>query len=253
MNTGQSAAPSDSVGLEDIARSVSDLTSLEAQCHRFFTRRRPDSLALMEDAFNIYLDALRITSGERWQSYSEQAVILWSFMAFHTARAAALLALTGYFPQVLILVRSLADQANNCVLFPYRPEYAERVLKGGRVLDTKEILPMLDEKPWPGYETLHSFVHARAEAVASYLKITTPDQMSLGLGPDDAPEKFDDAVANISLFLLLAAQMLGSVREPLRQDEAWWKKFGPLMDRCLALVQQRYGAPSKQDEKSSRE
>lgn len=198
----------------------------------------------MEDAFNIYLDALHITSGQRWKSSSEQAVILWSFMSFHTARAAFLLALTGYFPQVLMLVRSLADQANNCVLFHRRPQYAQKALRRGRVLDSKEIFRVLGEEPWPGYETLHAFVHARVEAAASYIEPATPDQMRLGLGPDDDLDKFDDAVANISLFLLLAAQTLGFAREPLRQDEAWWKKFGPLMDRCLAFVQQRYGAPS---------
>lgn len=244
MNAKQSTSASDFSTPEDIARSVSDLVSQEADCLRFFSERRPASIALMEDAFNIYLDALHIATGHGWKSHSERAVMLWSFGTFHTARAAFLLTLRGYFYQVLILERSLADQANLCVLFYYRPEYAKKVLKGERVPDTKEILRILDEEPWRGYEILHAFVHARVEAIASYMEPAPPDEMKLTLGPPEDLEKFDDLVADISLFLLLASQMLGLAWESLRQDQAWWKKFRPLMDRSMALVKQRYGAPS---------
>lgn len=241
MNARQSTPPPNYRIPADIARSVSDLTSQEAECHRFFTQRRPDLIALVEDAFNIHLDALHIASGHGWKSYSEKAVMLWSFMTFHTARAALLLALTGYFPQVRILERSLADQANLCVLFSARTEYAEKALRRCKVPGSQEILRILDEGLWPGYEILHAFVHARVEAVESYMAPTPPDEMSLTLGPTETTERFDEAIAAISLFLLLAAQTLGFTWEPVRQDQVWWERFKALIDRWRVFFEQQYG------------
>lgn len=244
MSGGQFTSAPDLSSPEEIAQSVSDLASQEADCRRFFSERHPTSIALMEDAFDIYLDALHLCAGHGWKSYSEQAVILWSFLTFHTARAAFLLALTGYLPQVMVLVRALADQANLCVLFKERTEYAEKALRGDKVPDAKQILRILDEGPWPGYEILHAYVHARAEAVSSYIQPTPPDEMKLALGPHEDSERFDDAVADISLFLLLATQTLGLIWRPLQQNEAWWEEFKSLRDRSLALVEERYGRAS---------
>lgn len=244
MRAGQCKSASDFDALEDIARSACDLVSQEAGCRRFFTEQRRASIGLMEDAFNIYLDAIHIASGHGWKSYSQIAVLQWSLLTFHTARAAFLLALSGYFPQFHALERSLADQALLCVLLDKRPEYAEKLLRGGWVPDANKVLPMLDEDPWPGYDILHAYVHGRVEAVAYYVQPAPSDEMKLDLGPRDDPELFDEAVTSIGVFLLLAAQTLGFAWQPVRQNEAWWEKFKPLIDRTVALVERVHGARS---------
>lgn len=156
-----------------------NLDEVEAQVRgRTIAQHRQD-VASLERTLNVFLDGFRQMNG---LTLSEEQVAerVWSYLvfrAFNSIRWGYHLILVGYYPQSLILVRSVYEDWLVCMDCRVRPETAAAILsKDGHMPSFKEMSDRLPEQlrlewqevPEQGgsYGMLSTIAHPRHRAVA---------------------------------------------------------------------------------------
>lgn len=209
-------------------RSLSELNNDERVCSNKIEQESQDVLNLIEDILDLHLAAMQIQNGHGWSGYDEQAVILLSTRAFHTARAAMIVAKAGYPTEALPLVRVLEDIAEQCRLYSRNETRAKKWLKGERSPSATAIRKEFGESGGDWYDNLGAYVHSRSEAVANYLQRQSSGTMELGIGPDPDLTKFARIGLSIASWELYILAIAASIWPFLNEEQPWAKKFDEL-------------------------
>lgn len=226
----------------EFARSLSELSSEERACSNMIGQERQDVLYLLKAILDLHLAAMHIRQGLGWSGYGQLGVAYLSVRAFHTARAAMIIARAGYPREAVALLRVLEDTAEQCRLYSKDESAAKKWLHDEKAPSAAQIRASLGESVGDWYDSLHAFVHSRIEAVATYARHPSPKTIEFRIGPDADPAKFTDIALSIVLWELRTLSTEASVWPCLNKDQSWAEQFDRLYRRFeIALEEAEHG------------
>jgi len=225
----------------DVTSSLQDLIEDETATPSRLRASAPETSKLLDRLQDAFFRAKSLLAEGGWESEQQQAILFVFVAGFHTLRSAVLLAQHGYQYDATVLSRILCDKGHLCE-YLRRTCWAKQYLESERAPTTTEVRKELDLFRWAGYHELGAFVHARFEAVASYLKGERPGQMDFGWGPNPDRDRFIKASVNILVFSLALLQSTTLAFDCLAQDEAFSDHLDNLTQDVVGFVETQVGS-----------